>query len=58
METGTKKTLELTEEERTTLKEALEKYLSELRLVIADTKRHTEPLHKEKDILMGIAERL
>ncbi|MEW5744612.1 MAG: hypothetical protein AB1805_04125 [Nitrospirota bacterium] len=53
-----KTSLELSEEERNTLKKALSSYLSELRLVIADTESGREPLKSEKAVLQGILERL
>ncbi|MEW6117469.1 MAG: hypothetical protein AB1553_11270 [Nitrospirota bacterium] len=55
---GAKISLELNEEERNTLKKALDSYLSDLRFTIADTEHGREPLHREKEILKGILERL
>jgi len=58
MEMRTKTTLELTEEERTALKNALNQYFSELRLEVAATKRGTGELKKEEELLKGIIGRL
>jgi hypothetical protein len=52
--------IELTDEERQVLRDALEGYLSDLRQEIVKTEKHEwlEALHREEKILRGVLARL